>query len=65
MAGVGQIALNSAPVVGGVMLALTAGQFRGPDYRSLIKQDMDLLDRLPGGHRTARQSAAQHRHPDR
>ncbi|MDP7728245.1 MULTISPECIES: hypothetical protein [Mycobacterium] len=29
------------------MLALTAGQFRGPDYRSLIKQDMDLLDRLP------------------
>lgn len=47
MAGVGQIALNSAPVVGGIMLALTAGQFRGPDFRSLIKQDMDLLDRLP------------------
>lgn len=47
MAGVGQIAMNSAPVLGGMMLALTAGQFRGPDYRSLIKQDMDLLDRLP------------------
>lgn len=47
MAGVGQMALNSAPVLGGMMLALTAGQFRGPDYRSLIKQDMDLLDRLP------------------
>lgn len=47
VAGVGQIALNSAPVVGGIMLALTAGQFRGPDFRSLIKQDMDLLDRLP------------------
>lgn len=46
MAGVGQIAMNSAPVLGGMMLALTAGQFRGPDYRSLIKQDMDLLDRL-------------------
>jgi hypothetical protein len=30
-----------------MMLALTAGQFRGPDYRALIKQDMDLLDRLP------------------
>ncbi|WP_081290118.1 hypothetical protein [Mycobacterium asiaticum] len=29
------------------MLALTAGQFRGPDFRGLIKQDMDLLDRLP------------------
>lgn len=47
MAGVGSIALNSAPVLGGVMLALAAGQFRGPDYRSLIKQDMDLLERLP------------------
>ncbi len=47
MAGVGQIAMNSAPVLGGLMLALTAGQFRGPDYRALIKQDMDLLDRLP------------------
>jgi hypothetical protein len=47
VAGVAQIALNSAPVVGGVMLALAAGQFRGPDFRGLIKQDMDLLDRLP------------------
>lgn len=47
MVGVGQIALNSAPVVGGAMLAIAAGQFRGPDYRALIRQDMDLLDRLP------------------
>ncbi len=47
MVGLGQIALNSAPVLGGVMLALAAGQFRGPDFRALIKQDMDLLDRLP------------------
>lgn len=47
MAGLGQIALNSAPVFGGVMLAVAAGQFRGPDFRGLIKQDMDLLDRLP------------------
>jgi len=45
--GLGQIALSSAPVFGGAMLALAAGQFRGPDYRELIKQDMDLLDRLP------------------
>ncbi len=47
MVGLGQIALNSAPVLGGLMLALAAGQFRGPDFRALIKQDMDLLDRLP------------------
>ena len=45
--GLGQIALSSAPVFGGVLLAVAAGQFRGPDYRGLIKQDMDLLDRLP------------------
>ena len=47
MVGLGQIALNSAPVFGGLMLAIAAGQFRGPDYRELIKKDMDLLDRLP------------------
>jgi len=29
------------------MLAIAAGQFRGPNYRGLIKEDMDLLDRLP------------------
>lgn len=47
MTGLGQIALNSAPVFGGAMLAVAAGQFRGPDYRGLIAQDMDLLERLP------------------
>ena len=47
MTGLGQIALGSAPVFGGAMLAIAAGQFRGPDYRGLIKVDMDLLDRLP------------------
>ncbi len=47
MVGVGQMAMSAAPVFGGAMLAFTAGQFKGPDYRGLIKQDMDLLDRLP------------------
>jgi hypothetical protein len=47
MVGLGQIALDSAPVFGGAMLAMAAGQFRGPDFRGLLKQDMDLLDRLP------------------
>jgi hypothetical protein len=45
--GLGQIALGSAPVFGGAMLAIAAGQFRGTDYRGVIKEDMDLLDRLP------------------
>lgn len=47
MVGLGQLALDSAPVFGGLMLAVAAGQFKGPDYRGMIKQDMDLLDRLP------------------
>jgi len=61
VAGLGTIALNSAPVLGGLMLAVAAGQFRGPDYRGLIKQDMDLLDRLPPeatGRRAEPQSGA-------
>jgi hypothetical protein len=47
MVGLGQLALDSAPVFGAVLLALAAVQFRGPDYRKVIQQDMDLLDRLP------------------
>lgn len=47
MSGLGQLALGSAPVFGGVMLAIAAGQFKGPGFREQLKQDMDLLDRLP------------------
>jgi hypothetical protein len=47
MVGVGQVALDSAPVFGGALLAIAAGQFRGPDYRGSLQQDMDLLERLP------------------
>lgn len=47
MVGLGAIALNSAPIFGGALLAVAAGQFRGPDYRGLIQQDMELLERLP------------------
>jgi hypothetical protein len=45
--GLGQIALSSAPIFGGAMLGIAAGQFKGPNYREQLKQDMDLLDRLP------------------
>ena len=45
--GLGQIAMSSAPLVGGAVLGIAAGQFRGPNYREHIKADMDLLDRLP------------------
>jgi hypothetical protein len=45
--GIGQAAMGAAPVFGGAMLAFAAGQFKSPDFRGMIKQDMDLLDRLP------------------
>src|SRR5262245_16891943 len=47
MAGLGALALGTAPLFGGALLAGAAGQFRGPDYRSGINQDLDLLERLP------------------
>ena len=47
MAGLGAIATGTAPLLGGVLLAGAVGQFRGPDYRSGITQDLDLLERLP------------------
>ena len=47
MTGLGQLALGGAPIFGGALLAIAAGQFKAPDNRALIKQDMDLLDRLP------------------
>jgi hypothetical protein len=52
--GLAQVALNSAPIFGGALLAVAAGQFRGPDYRGSIQQDMDLLDRLPPDDTTRR-----------
>ena len=47
MAGLSAIALSTAPILGGALLAGAAGQLRGPDYRSGINQDLDLLERLP------------------
>jgi len=40
-------ALGAAPIFGGALLTAAAGQLKGPDVRALIKQDLDLLDRLP------------------
>jgi hypothetical protein len=47
MPGLAAILLGSAPVFGGALLGAAAGQFAGPDFRAGIKEDMDLLDRLP------------------
>ncbi len=47
MAGLGALVLGSAPVFGGALLAVAAGQFVSSDFRSGIKEDMDLIERLP------------------
>ena len=47
MAGVASIALGAAPVFGGALLGIAAGQLRGPDVRNAIRQDLELLERLP------------------
>jgi hypothetical protein len=54
MAGLGAIAINTAPILGGVLLATAAGQVKGPDYHSAINQDLDLLERLPADQVTRR-----------
>lgn len=47
MPGLAAIALGSAPIFGGALLAVASGQFVGRDFRNGIKEDMDLLERLP------------------
>ncbi len=47
MAGIADVAMGAAPIAGGAMLGALAGTFKGPDYRALIKSDLDLLDRIP------------------
>jgi hypothetical protein len=47
MPGLAALALGAAPVFGGALLAAAAGQFVTSDFRAGIKEDMDLLERLP------------------
>jgi hypothetical protein len=47
MPGLAAIVLGSAPVFGGALLAAAGGQFFGRDFRTGIKEDMELLERLP------------------
>ncbi|TPG36995.1 hypothetical protein [Mycolicibacterium hodleri] len=47
MAGIAEIALSGAPIAGGALLGVLAGNKRPPDIRALVKQDMELLEMLP------------------
>ncbi|MDX1890576.1 hypothetical protein [Mycolicibacterium sp. 050158] len=47
MAGLADIALAGAPIAGGALLGIAAGNLRAPDLRGTIKKDMELLESLP------------------
>jgi hypothetical protein len=47
MPGLAELAIGAAPLFGGALLGLAAGQIKGPDFRGTIKQDMELMDALP------------------
>ncbi|MBX7432692.1 hypothetical protein JDV09_11335 [Mycobacterium sp. Y57] len=47
MPGLAEIAVASAPLAGGALLGMAAGNFKAPDMRAAISKDMDLLDRIP------------------
>lgn len=48
MTGIAELALGAAPIAGGALLGTLAGTVKGPDFRALIKSDIELLDSLPG-----------------
>ena len=47
MSGIADLALGAAPIAGGALLGSLAGTFKGPDFRALIKSDIELLKSLP------------------
>lgn len=47
MVGITELALGTAPLAGGALLGLAAGNLRAPDVREQIAKDLDLLARLP------------------
>jgi hypothetical protein len=47
MPGIAELALGAAPIAGGALLGVAAGNLRPPDIRGLIIKDMDLLERIP------------------
>jgi hypothetical protein len=47
MPGIAELALGAAPIAGGALLGVVAGNLKPPDVRGLILKDMDLLERIP------------------
>jgi hypothetical protein len=47
MPGIAELALGAAPLAGGALLGVVAGNLKAPDVRAVLKQDLELLDKLP------------------
>jgi len=47
MPGIAELALAGAPIAGGALLGIAAGNLRAPDVRAMIKQDIELLELIP------------------
>lgn len=47
MTRLGDIALGAAPIAGGAMLGTLVGTFKGPDLRTALKSDIELLKSIP------------------
>ena len=47
MPGVAEMALSGAPIAGGALLGIAAGNLRLPDLRGNIKADLELVSLLP------------------
>lgn len=47
MSGLADVALGAAPIAGGALFGIIAGTLKGPDFRALLKADLELLDKLP------------------
>lgn len=47
MPGIADIALGAAPIAGGALLGVVAGSLKGPDFRGMIKADLELLEQIP------------------
>jgi hypothetical protein len=64
MPGLAAVALGAAPIFGGALLAAASGQFVSRDFRTGIKEDMELLERLPEDEES-RRAALRHSIADR
>lgn len=47
MSVIADVAFGAAPIAGGVLMGVLAGTIKGPDYRGMIKDDLELLEKIP------------------